>query len=207
MAEHPVIPLFPLEVVVFPGQALSLRIFEERYKLMVAECRSVPSGEPLPFGICLARENGICRVGCAVVIHEILREYPDGRLDLVAVGQRRYRIVETYEDRPYLSAAVEFFDDDQEAADPGLVRQVEERFLQLLSLAGAGAELPEAWSSFQLAHRAGMSLEQCQRLLELQSENQRLRLLAEYFDQMLPALERRRETQQRAQTNGRLKKS
>lgn len=202
MADHPVIPLFPLEIVVFPGQALSLHIFEDRYKLMVAECRA--NGNQ-PFGISLRRDSEVCRAGCAVVIQEILHEYGDGRLDLVAVGQRRFRILETYEDRPYLSAAVEFFDDGEEEADADLVSQAEERFLQLLSLVGAGAEMPEVWSSFHLAYRAGMDLDRRQHLLEMTSENQRLRFLVEYFDQLLPALEQRREMRKRAQSNGRPK--
>lgn len=201
MAASALIPLFPLEVVVFPGQVLSLHIFEERYKAMIADCRA---GD-LPFGICLVQEGEVRAIGCAVAIQEILHEYPDGRLDLVAVGQRRYRALDTYEDRPYLSGMVEFFDDDDELVDPALAARAEERFLQLLALMGAETGLPQTWSSFHLAQRLDFSLGERQSLLESTSENARLRLLVERLDQLLPALEQRRETRRRAQTNGHLK--
>ncbi|MBI2503082.1 MAG: LON peptidase substrate-binding domain-containing protein [Candidatus Latescibacteria bacterium] len=201
MAASALIPLFPLELVVFPGQLLSLHIFEERYESMIADCRA---GD-LPFGICLEWEGTVRATGCAVAIQEILREYPDGKLDLVAVGQRRYRVLDTFEDRPYLSGMVEYFDDEQEQVDLGLVAQAEERFLQLLTLVGAETGLPQTWSSFHLAQRLDFGLEERQGLLETTSENARLGLLIERLDQLLPALQQRREMRRRAQTNGQLK--
>ena len=195
------IPLFPLELVVFPGQVLSLHIFEPRYKAMIADCRA---GD-LPFGICLEWEGVVRTTGCAVAIEEILREYPDGRLDLVAVGQRRCRVLATYDDRPYLSGMVEYFEDSDELIDPELVARAEERFLELLALLGAETGLPQTWSSFHLAQRLDFSAEERQVLLETTSENARLRLLIDRLDQVLPALHERRETRRRAQTNGHLK--
>lgn len=199
MTASALIPLFPLELVVFPGQVLSLHIFEERYKAMIADCRV----DDLPFGICLEWEGAVRATGCAVAIQEILHEYPDGRLDLVAVGQRRCRVLDTFDDRPYLSGMVEYFDDDDdELIDPDLVARAEERFLQLLALLGAETGLPQTWSSFHLAQRLDFSHEERQQLLETTSENRRLRLLVERLDQVLPALHQRRETRRRAQTNG-----
>jgi ATP-dependent Lon protease len=195
------IPLFPLEVVILPGQVLSLHIFEERYKAMIADCRA---GE-LPFGICLAQGGEVRAVGCAVAIQEILREYPDGRLDLVAVGQRRYRVLETYEDRPYLSGLVEYFADDDELVDAALAARAEERFLQLLALLGAETGLPQPWTSFHLAQRLDFNLEERQGLLESTSENARLRQLVARLDRLLPALQRRRELRRRSLGNGHLK--
>lgn len=201
MTTSALIPLFPLELVVLPGQVLSLHIFEERYKTMIADCRA---GD-LPFGICLVQEGEVHAVGCAVAIQEVLREYPDGQLDLVGAAQRRYRVLDTYQDQPYLSGLVEYFDDDDELVDPALAARAEERFLQLLALLGAETGLPQTWSSFHLAQRLDFSLEERQGLLESTSENTRLRLLVERLDQLLPALEQRRETRRRAQTNGQLK--
>ena len=198
MAAAALIPLFPLEVVILPGQVLSLHIFEERYKAMIADCRA---GD-LPFGICLVQEGEVRAVGCAVAIQEILHEYPDGRLDLVAVGQRRYRVLDTYDDQPYLSGLVEYFADDDELVDSALAAGAEERFLQLLALLGAETGLPQAWSSFHLAQRLDFSLEERQGLLESTSENARLRQLVARLDQLLPALEQRRETRRRSQVNG-----
>ncbi|MBM3280181.1 MAG: LON peptidase substrate-binding domain-containing protein [Candidatus Handelsmanbacteria bacterium] len=201
MSATALIPLFPLELVVFPGQLLSLHIFEQRYKTMIADCRA---GD-LPFGICLVQGGEACAVGCALTIQEILREYPDGRLDLVAAGLRRYRVRATYEDQPYLSGLVEYFDDGAELMDPELAGAAEERFLQLLALVGAESGLPQAWSSFHLAQRLDFSLEERQELLENTSENARLRALIKRLDLVLPAMEQRRELRRRAQGNGHLK--
>jgi ATP-dependent Lon protease len=201
MTASALIPLFPLEIVVFPGQVLSLHIFEERYKTMIADCRA---GD-LPFGICLVQEEEVRAVGCAVALQEILREYPDGRLDLVGVGQRRFRVLDTYQDQPYLSGLVEYFDDQSELVDPALAAQAEERFLQLLALIGAETGLPQSWSSFHLAQRLDFSLRERQGLLESTSENARLGQLVERLERLLPTLEQRRETRRRAQSNGHLK--
>ncbi len=195
------IPLFPLELVVLPGQVLSLHIFEERYKTMIAECRA---GD-LPFGICLVLEGEVRATGCALVIQEILREYPDGRLDLVATGLRRFRVRDTYEDQPYLSGLVEYFDDRDELVDQALATGAEERYLQLLALLGAETGLPQAWSSFHLAQHLDFSLEERQELLENNSENARLLALINRLDLVLPALEQRRELRRRSLGNGHLK--
>src|SRR5580698_5248754 len=79
------LPLFPLEVVLLPGTPLPLHIFEPRYKEMIAECLS----EKAPFGVVLALENGIAEVGCTAEIVTVAKQYPDGRIDLVAEGRKR----------------------------------------------------------------------------------------------------------------------
>ncbi|MCC7265338.1 MAG: LON peptidase substrate-binding domain-containing protein [Candidatus Latescibacteria bacterium] len=194
-------PLFPLDVVVFPGQALSLHIFEDRYQAMIADCRA---GD-LPFGICLVAGGEVRPVGCALVIKEILREYPDGRLDLVALGRRRFRVDDTHKDRPYLTGTAVYLDDEQELVDHRLAGAAEERFLQLLALLGAETGLPQAWSSFHLAQRLDFSLEERQALLETTSENARLRFLVQRLDLVLPALEQRHDLSRRAPNNGHLR--
>lgn len=201
MSATVLMPLFPLDVVVFPGQVLSLHIFEERYKTMIADCRA---GD-LPFGICLASEGEVRTVGCALVIQEILHEYPDGRLDLSAAGWRRFRVGDTHQARPYLTGMVTYLEDEDGLVDHRLASAAEERFLQLLALLGAETGLPQAWSSFHLAQRLDFSLEERQALLETTSENARLRFLIKRLDLVLPALEQRRELRRRSQDNGHLR--
>ncbi|HMK38660.1 MAG TPA: LON peptidase substrate-binding domain-containing protein, partial [Bacteroidota bacterium] len=74
------LPLFPLNVVLFPRSALPLHIFEERYKVLINEC--VERGTP--FGVALAREKGMADVGCSAVVSSVTRRYDDGRMDIVA---------------------------------------------------------------------------------------------------------------------------
>ncbi len=103
------LPLFPLSIVLLPATPLPLHIFEERYKEMMGDI--IPArGE---FGVVLVKDDGIVNVGCTARVDRVLQRYPDGRMDLVAVGQRRFQIMSVDEEKPYLRAAVEFFNDDE----------------------------------------------------------------------------------------------
>ena len=113
MPDSQVIPIFPLSIVVFPEQTLPLHIFEDRYKEMIADCRVAEQhGGELPIGISFGQDTSVHReVGCSVVLAKVLNEYDDGRLDIITVGRQRYRIGQTYSDRSYLTAEVQFFVD------------------------------------------------------------------------------------------------
>ena len=196
MSSHPIIPLFPLNIVVFPGERQPLHIFEQRYKEMIAHCRQGEAeGEVRPFGISLIAGPNLSAVGCSVEITEVLREYADGRLDILTEGRRRYRTVEVYQDQIYYRAAVEFFDDEEEEVDDALLAAARQRYHQVFET-HLGHELPTmrmARSSFEMAQLEGLSLEQKQALLEAVSENRRLQLLCEYLDGYLEMLRQRRE--------------
>src|ERR1700730_8696586 len=110
------LPLFPLSVVLFPRTTLPLHIFEDRYRQMIGDVMEDKS----EFGVVLAGEKGICNSGCTAVVDKVLEQYPDGRLDLLAIGRRRFEILTLDDDKPYLRGEVSFFDDeefDQTAAD------------------------------------------------------------------------------------------
>ncbi|MFZ0539159.1 MAG: LON peptidase substrate-binding domain-containing protein, partial [Candidatus Sulfotelmatobacter sp.] len=83
------IPLFPLDVVLLPSAPLPLHIFEPRYKEMIAECLA----QNRIFGVVRALDQGLAKVGCTAEIITVVKEYPDGRLDLVAEGRNRFEIV------------------------------------------------------------------------------------------------------------------
>lgn len=105
------LPLFPLEVVLFPGRELPLHIFEERYREMIGEALRDGS----EFGIVLASEKGLANAGCTAAIDRVLRRYPDGRLDILTVGRRRFEILLVNEERSFLRGAVEFFEDEEDS--------------------------------------------------------------------------------------------
>ncbi|MBV9938229.1 MAG: LON peptidase substrate-binding domain-containing protein, partial [Acidobacteriaceae bacterium] len=96
------LPLFPLSLVLLPGIPLPLHIFEERYKEMMADV--IPA--ETEFGIVLAKDEGIVSVGCTAVVHQVIQRYSDGRLDLLAMGIRRFEIESLNEDKSYLRANV-----------------------------------------------------------------------------------------------------
>ncbi|HEY1493608.1 MAG TPA: LON peptidase substrate-binding domain-containing protein, partial [Candidatus Solibacter sp.] len=102
------IPLFPLQLVVFPRTQLPLHIFEERYKEMVGNAIR----DSTEFGVVLAKEEGIVNAGCTVLVDKVLEMYPDGRMDIMTRGQQRFEIVRLIEEKDYLQAEVTYFDDE-----------------------------------------------------------------------------------------------
>src|SRR4051812_15964255 len=137
-SRHVQLPLFPLHAVLFPGVALPLHIFEERYRSMVGRC--IAAGEP--FGVVLIKDGreigdvpvSLAQVGTTAIIRQAGR-YPDGRLDIVTVGGRRFRIDELYDDRePYLVGEVEILEEpigEREEARR-LARRVGSSFMRYL---------------------------------------------------------------------------
>lgn len=111
--ESLLLPLFPLELVLFPGQTLPLHIFEDRYKEMIGECHQ----KNTEFGVILAKENSIANVGCTASITAVTRRYDDGRLDIETGGRRRFEVLFLDQERSFLRAAVQFFD-DEDTSDP-----------------------------------------------------------------------------------------
>lgn len=124
--------LFPLRTVLFPGMDLDLQVFEERYRLLVAEC--IESGEPV--GVALIKDgpevggNAVPHnVGCTAQIRRVTPTR-DGRLSLKARGVRRFRIRELHDDQPYLGADVEYPVDESSDADEELIATAHERLRQ-----------------------------------------------------------------------------
>jgi Lon protease-like protein len=158
-----------------------LHIFEERYKEMIGETRRDGS----EFGVVLATKKGLANIGCTATIERVLREYPDGRLDILAVGRRRFEILLVNEERSFLRGAVEFFD-DEEAGPPSpeqLARAVAGyNALQALNenppLDEAG--LRDPLLGFRLAS-AAPDLNFRQSILNLRRESERIARLAEFL--------------------------
>src|SRR5881396_1735160 len=112
------LPLFPLRVVVFPRTQLPLHIFEERYKEMVGEAIR----EKSEFGVVLVKEEGILNAGCTVVVDNVLKSHPDGRMDIMTRGIRRFEIVMLNQEKSYLRGEVAYFDDDEPDPAPAEVQ-------------------------------------------------------------------------------------
>ena len=179
------IPLFPLRVVVFPRTLLPLHIFEERYKEMVGGAIRDES----EFGIVLAHENGIGNTGCTVKVEKLLQMYPDGRMDILTRGQRRFEIVTINEEKDYLQAEVSFFDDDEAAAPSDLRAQALLHYKDLAALPVSQAlgepDTGDRQLSFQLA-QALPDLDFLSSLLRARSEDGRLKQLNHYLSEYIP---------------------
>lgn len=201
MASELLLPLFPLEVVLLPGNPLPLHIFEERYRLLIGECLE----QKAEFGVVLCKDDALARSGCSATVERVVERYPDGRLDIVTVGRRRFEILFTDEQRPYLRGAVHFFEDDPGtgAAQPASQRLagLVEEILRLLpgpSRTGVGA----GENAFQVAAAVPLQLGFRQRLLESRSEAERVAWLCEYLEKLAPRLQLARRVERVARSNG-----
>ena len=182
------LPLFPLHVVVFPRTQLPLHIFEDRYKEMVGNALRDNS----EFGIVLAKDEGIVNAGCTVVVEKVLKTYPDGKMDILASGRRRFEVVMLDEEQEYLRGEVQYFDDDDEGETAPLIEQ-HAALTQYKKLLESGVlqpptpepNLDDPQLSFQLAQGLP-DLDFLSTLLRTRSEAQRLRELSEFLSQFIP---------------------
>lgn len=181
--------MFPLSLVLLPTTPLPLHIFEERYKEMMGML--IPErGE---FGVVLAKGGGVVNIGCTATVEEVVRRYPDGRLDVIAVGRRRFNILSLDEEKAYLRAEVEYFnDEDANPAPPALQQKAIADYEKLRAIHPEGAtnqpHVGEPQLSFQLGQLID-DLEHRQALLIMRSETERLT----YLIQSLPSYIRERE--------------
>ena len=101
------LPLFPLGLVLYPGEQVPLHIFEPRYKEMIAWCMQAEH----PFGIIFFDDGKMAGVGCTARVRQVIKHYEDGRMDLLVSGERRFEVLETYRDEAYLTADVDLLDE------------------------------------------------------------------------------------------------
>lgn len=199
------LPLFPLGLVLYPNERLPLHIFEPRYKEMIAYCQE----EDVPFGIVFFDEGSMARVGCTARIDRTLNRYEDGRLDILARGEERFRVLQVYDEEAYITADVEPIREPNERPKRDLRERAITQHMKLLELAGRTVR-PSLYQdvrkiSYVLAHNAGLSPDQKQEVLELLTENERIAYLIEHFEELIPRVEQIEEVRRKIQSNGHLK--
>jgi Lon protease-like protein len=199
------LPLFELPVVLLPGELLPLHIFEERYKRMIGHCLDAEQ----PFGIVFGDEEGARRIGCEARVTQVLERFDDGRMNVVVAGERPFRVLDRYEAPDYPAGEVEEIelDSDEEGRDGAAAAAAREAFASLVERVSGerpdGDEL-EAESSYGIAARVELPAETKQLLLELRSEGERMRTLAEALGALVEAVARSREIAERATMNGKV---
>jgi Lon protease-like protein len=200
------LPLFPLQVVLFPGAELPLHIFEDRYKEMIGEAVR----DRLEFGVVLASEKGLVNAGCTATVERVLKQYPDGRMDILTLGRRRFEILLLNSERAFLRGSVDFFDDEPSGPVPPEVRKLAlEGYNEMqalssdpqLSLEDAAQDSAGPRLSFRLAEPVpDLGLRQL--LLTSRSEAERMRHLAEFFPDYLVRQRRVQHVKNIAPRNG-----
>lgn len=194
------IPLFPLQVVLFPRTPLPLHIFEERYKEMVNELLETGG----PFGVVLAQGKGILRIGCMAFIREVLERHADGRLDIMTVGGERFEVSSVDTGRNFLRGNVVLFDDDDDAPCPvETLRRAIRANAEYRRLTESEEEpvMDDPQVSFQLA-RVSPDLGFRQMMLTMRSEAGRLGRVADHLEMLVQRQRLREQARQVARTNG-----
>jgi Lon protease-like protein len=197
-------PLFPLGLVALPGEIIPLHIFEERYKTMMNECLRDES----EFGIVWLSDDGLREIGCACKIEQVLERMEDGRMNLLARGTRPIRVIERQGHLAYPAGVVEFVEDRDDALDPELVQNARAAYSDLVKRATDrepdDEELAEM-SAYAMAATVDFGLDAKQGLLDLRSENARLRLVTRLFRAAIKRLDFVDRAQARARSNGKVR--
>jgi ATP-dependent Lon protease len=177
--------------VLFPGTLLPLHIFEPRYKRMI---RDVMASEE-PFGVVLSRENGMATTGCTATVRRVVRNYDDGRMDILTLGESAYRIGELHKENEYLEATVELLADDSQTGPSAVAKDLITLFVDchLLLHESPSADinmddLADALLSYRIASDLPLELETLQELLETRMEAERRGKLVTRLNQLLPQL-------------------
>jgi Lon protease-like protein len=195
------LPLFPLDVVLFPGLPLPLHIFEPRYKEMIGECLE----QKKFFGVVRVQGESLADVGCTAEILAVTKTYDDGRMDIVTQGRDRFEVLEVNQERAFLRGQVVYVTDEPEPPSQEELSHAVELHRQILALANATQDLPtgeDAMLSYHLAGSLPLDLDFKQKMLNLRSEAQRIQSVITYFEAILPRLRHAVQIRHKAGGNG-----
>ncbi len=210
MPEQPTrgFPLFPLGMVALPTESVPLHIFEDRYRRMIERCLKAPGTLEGEFGIIWLSEHELKQVGCACEVEQLLDRLDDGRLNIVVRGTRPFRLLERQDDLPFPAGVIEFVDEEDEELDPAAAEAAHELYRELVREAtDREIEDPELaqLDAYRMAATIEFEVEAKQELLELRSENARLRLLAELLQSAIERMDLVERAQARALSNGKVR--
>jgi Lon protease-like protein len=197
-------PLFPLGLVALPRELIPLHIFEERYKTMIGECLR----DEKEFGIVWLSDESLREIGCAVEIERVLERMDDGRMNVLTRGTRPFRVVERVSHLAYPAGVVEFLTDRADPPDPELLRGAHAAYAELVKRAtDRDPELSELaeMTAYAMAATVDFGLEAKQGLLDLRSENARLRLVTRLFRAAVKRLDFVDRAQAQARSNGKVR--
>ncbi len=194
-------PLFPLGLVLLPGELLPLHIFEERYKTMIDVCLE----QGRDFGVVWLSDDGLQDIGCSARITEVVERMHDGRINILTRGEQPFRLLRRIDALAYPAGEIELIDDPDEEIDETLASTTRAQYAELVEQA-TGDRLPASelaeMDAYAMAGTIELPREAKQRLLEQRSEQKRLEAVAGLFSASRERLDRAELASERAQTNG-----
>lgn len=196
-------PLFPLGLVLLPGEAVPLHIFEERYKLMIGECLD----EEREFGIIWLADDALKDVGCSARITQVLERFDDGRMNIVVEGTGPFRLERRIGELAYPAGDVVLLDDNSDADEAALDR-TRSGYADLVEQVTGTRPEPEALAelgAYGMAATLDIALSAKQALLELRSEPARLEQLEALFAEAIRRIRTAARVAEQASGNGHLK--
>jgi Lon protease-like protein len=197
-------PLFPLPLVALPSEAIPLHIFEDRYKTMIDECLD-RDGE---FGIVWLSDDELRPIGCACEIAEVIERLDDGRINLISRGTRPFRLVERQDHLQYPAGIVEWLEDRAEERDDEALEHAHRAYAALVHQVTDSEPDPDrlaTMGAYEMAATVDFGLDAKQGLLDLRSENARLRLVTRLFRAASKRLDFVDRAQARARSNGKVR--
>lgn len=198
------IPIFPLSIVVYPGEKLPLHIFEPRYKQLITECKETGR----PFGIPTVIDNKLNEMGTLVQVSDVVQVYGNGEMDIKTEGLRVFRILEVIKevpDRLYSGAIVNYPDNEEDTSNRELMQKVIKGVKELHRLLNISKDFKKPdteLKSYDVAHHAGLSLEEEYELLGLLREIQRQEYLKRHLNKVLPMLMEMERLKEKVKQNG-----
>ncbi|MEM8966413.1 MAG: LON peptidase substrate-binding domain-containing protein [Bacteroidota bacterium] len=199
------LPLFPLKLVAFPGERLNLHIFEDRYKQLINECID----EDKPFGIPAYLSDQI-GYGTEMSVENVSKVYSDGRMDVVTMGYRVFKVIKFYRVAPeklYAGGEIDFLENIPDS-DPAKQQRMIDLALELfevLSLSDNFTVNTQA-STFDLGHKIGLSNQKKYELLQLEQESDRQQFIIDHLEESLPVIRDMEKARERIRMNGHFRK-
>jgi len=202
------LPIFPLNIVVFPGEALNLHIFEDRYKQLVQECFE----EKKEFGIPTVIDNKLRELGTKVKILSIEKKYADGTMDIKTQGISTFRILEVIDDVPnklYKGAVVSAVPTEHYDGKPSKMKVIMseiQMFHKLLKIKKDYGIPDEELTAYHIAHHIGLNIEEEYDVLRMPKESQRQEYILQHLRKVLPTALELKNLQERIKLNGHYKR-
>jgi Lon protease-like protein len=196
-------PLFPLGIVLLPGEQVPLHIFEERYKQMIGECLD----EEREFGILWLADDALKDVGCTARITRVLERFDDGRMNIVVEGATPFRLERRIGELAYPAGDIELLDDDP-GSDEEALERARKSYADLVEQVTDTRPEPEALAeldAYGMAATLDIAASAKQALLELRSEPARLEQLEALFDEALKRIRTATRVAEQASGNGHLR--
>jgi uncharacterized protein len=200
------IPIFPLKIVVFPGEALNLHIFEPRYKQLIAECFK----DSKPFGIPSVINDKVGEWGTLVQVEEVVKTYDNGEMDIKTRGVAVFKILEIVRSIPdkLYSGAIVNYPENEMIGRLDIMKKVLAGLKQMHAILKITKQYTKAeneLTAYDVAHHCGLNVQEEYDLLALMHENQRREYLKRHLNRILPLLNETEALKEKIKLNGHFK--